>query len=141
VVHGEDGAPHAAGSRSGSKPVDPRPGAAGTGPRGSGDGSSVPRTSTHIPERLEGTLNDVRITRTCEYPLEQVRVPVLVIHGTADRFVPFEQHGKVLATRILGAELVAAEGGDHVAIYTHRSMIRPRVVRFLYEHAHHAAGK
>jgi pimeloyl-ACP methyl ester carboxylesterase len=89
--------------------------------------------------RLAGMMNDVQVTRTCEYPLEQVRVPTLVVHGAADRFVPFDQHARVLASRIPGAELVAPEGGDHVAIFTHRDMIRPQVVRFLREHAPRAA--
>jgi pimeloyl-ACP methyl ester carboxylesterase len=92
-------------------------------------------TSDRMALRLAGTINDVEITRTREYPLEQIRVPVLVVHGTADRFVPFERHGKALANRIPGAELIAAERGDHVSIYTHRSLVQPRVAGFLREHA------
>ena len=90
-------------------------------------------TSSRMALRLGGTMNDVRITRTREYPLERIRVPVLVVHGTADRLVPFDRHGKVLASRIPGAELVAAEGGGHISIFTHRDTIRPRVIRFLGE--------
>jgi pimeloyl-ACP methyl ester carboxylesterase len=85
--------------------------------------------------RLPGTLNDVAVTRTRTYPLEKIAVPVLVVHGTKDRAVPFARHGKVLAERIPGAELVALDGGDHVAIFTHRDEARARVVRFLSSHA------
>jgi pimeloyl-ACP methyl ester carboxylesterase len=88
-------------------------------------------SSDRVGERLAGTFNDVEITRTRDYPLEQIAVPTMVVHGTADPFVPFEQHGKVLATRIPGAELLAVEGGEHVTIFTHREIVRPRVVQFL----------
>lgn len=84
-----------------------------------------------MPLRLPGTLNDVEVTRTRDYPLEQVSVPTLVIHGTKDPFVPFEEHGKVLATRIPGARLLAAEGGEHVTIFTHRTIVRERVAQFM----------
>ncbi len=91
-------------------------------------------TANRMAQRLPGTENDIRVTRTTTYPLEQIAVPVLVVHGTADRLVPFAQHGKVLATRIPGAELLAIEGGEHVAIFTHRAEVRARVTRFLQEH-------
>ena len=82
-------------------------------------------------ERLDGTFNDVRATRTLDFPLESIHVPVLVVHGTKDPFVPFESNGKVLEERIPGAELLAVEGGEHVAIFTHRNLVRDRVIRFL----------
>jgi pimeloyl-ACP methyl ester carboxylesterase len=92
-------------------------------------------TSDRMALRLPGTLDDVAVTRTRTYPLDEVAVPVLVVHGTEDPAVPFAQHGKVLAERIPGAELVALEGGAHVAIFTHRDEARARVVRFLAAHA------
>jgi pimeloyl-ACP methyl ester carboxylesterase len=88
-------------------------------------------TSDRMAHRLPGTLNDVAVTRTRTYPLERIAVPVLVVHGTNDRAVPFALHGKVLAERIPRAELVALEGGEHVAIFTHRDEARAGVVRFL----------
>ena len=88
-------------------------------------------TSDRMALRLPGTENDIRVTRTTAYPLEQIAVPVLVVHGTADRLVPFPEHGKALATRIPGAELLAIEGGEHVAIFTHRAAVRARVTEFL----------
>ena len=85
--------------------------------------------------RLPGTENDIRVTRTSTYPLERIAVPVLVVHGTGDRPVPFAQHGKALAAQIPGAELLAVEGGEHVAIFTHQDAVRARVTQFLREHA------
>ena len=61
--------------------------------------------------RLAGTENDIAVTRSTEYALERVEVPVLVVHGTADRVVPFDPHGKGLAERIPEAELLAIPGG------------------------------
>jgi pimeloyl-ACP methyl ester carboxylesterase len=91
----------------------------------------VASTADRMSLRLPGTLVDVAVTRARSYPLERIAVPVLVVHGTRDPAVPFAQHGKVLAARIPGAELVALEGGEHVAIFTHRDEAKARVVRFL----------
>lgn len=95
----------------------------------------VRSTSDRMALRLPGTLVDVAVTRARDYPLERLAVPALVVHGTEDHHVPFARHGKVLAERIPGAELVALEGGEHVAIFTHRDEARARVVRFLAAHA------
>lgn len=86
--------------------------------------------------RIAGTENDIAVTRSAlDWPLEQLAVPALVIHGTADRVVPFARHGLPLATRIPGAELVRAEGGDHVSIFTHHGQCKARTVQFLTAHA------
>lgn len=91
----------------------------------------IASTSDRMALRLPGTLNDVAVTRAWTYPLERIAVPVLVVHGTKDSAVPFARHGEVLSERIPGAELVALDGGEHVAIFTHRDEARSRVVRFL----------
>jgi len=94
------------------------------------------RMSTdRVAQRLPGTFNDVTVTQTRDYPLEQIAVRTLVVHGTADPFVPFEKHGRMLAARIPGAELLAVEGGEHVTIFTHRAAVQPRVVGFLRANA------
>jgi pimeloyl-ACP methyl ester carboxylesterase len=94
-------------------------------------------TSDRMAQRLPGTENDIRVTRSTAYPLEKIAVPVLVVHGTADRLVPFAQHGQALAARIPGAELLAIEGGEHVAIFTHRAAVQAQVTQFLRRHAPH----
>jgi len=90
-------------------------------------------TRHRMADRLTGTRLDIEASRR-NVALENVRVPTLVVHGTADRVVPFSRHGAELARRIPGAELLAVDGGDHVAIFTHREMIAPRVRAFLAEH-------
>jgi pimeloyl-ACP methyl ester carboxylesterase len=92
-------------------------------------------TMSRMSARLAGTENDIRITRTTSYPLEEIRVPTLVVHGTGDRVVPYEPHALSLSKRILGAELLSIPGGEHVAIFTHRAEVRARVAAFLAAHA------
>jgi pimeloyl-ACP methyl ester carboxylesterase len=92
-------------------------------------------TADRTARRLDGTFNDVAVTRAREYPLDRITVPALVLHGTRDPLVPFERHGKVLAERIPGAALVALQGGEHAAIFTHRAEARAATTRFLRDHA------
>lgn len=54
-----------------------------------------------------------------DYPFEQISAPTLVIHGTADTDVPFEQ-AQTAARRIPGARLVPVEGADHLTLWRHR---------------------
>jgi pimeloyl-ACP methyl ester carboxylesterase len=92
-------------------------------------------TVDRMTERFAGTENDVEVTCTRTYPLEDIAVPTLIVHGTADPFVPFDHHGKVFAARIPAAELLALEGGEHPAIFTHRDEAQACVTRFLRQHA------
>lgn len=54
-----------------------------------------------------------------DYPFEQISAPTLVIHGTADTDVPFEQ-AETAAARIPGARLLPVEGADHLTLWRHR---------------------
>ncbi|QAZ67768.1 alpha/beta fold hydrolase [Solidesulfovibrio carbinolicus] len=89
------------------------------------------QTRSRLGERLAGTVNDVDVTRSRDYPLEDIAVPTLVVHGTADPHVPFAAHGKQLAERIPGARLVALAGGEHAAIFSHRGQAQQAVAAFL----------
>jgi pimeloyl-ACP methyl ester carboxylesterase len=91
-------------------------------------------TSDRMPQRLDGTENDIEITRNLSYPLENLSSPVLVVHGTEDRLLPFEAHAKIFEARVPNAELFAVEGGEHVAIFTHRKMVRAKVIEFMKNH-------
>jgi pimeloyl-ACP methyl ester carboxylesterase len=80
--------------------------------------------------RLTGTLNDMEQFEdlpTLRY--DKIPAPVLVVHGTGDRVVPFE-HGERVAAAAPGAELMPIEGGEHVAVFTHLHAIRARVREF-----------
>lgn len=87
----------------------------------------------NIDQRLKGTGNDIRQTRKLTYPLREITVPTLIIHGTEDSVVPFEKHAQYLAGNIPNAELYVVDGGEHSAIFTHRKAVRERVEQFLSE--------
>jgi pimeloyl-ACP methyl ester carboxylesterase len=81
--------------------------------------------------RLPGTEVDIATSRSdLGFELERISAPVLAVHGTADRAAPFAQAEAVRA-RVPGAELLAIEGGEHVALFTHLAEIRARVGPFL----------
>src|SRR5262249_7644396 len=52
-------------------------------------------TFNRMWQRIDGTENDIEISRTATYPLESLNVPVLIVHGTEDRLVPFSVHAKM----------------------------------------------
>jgi pimeloyl-ACP methyl ester carboxylesterase len=88
-------------------------------------------TMDRLGQRLPGTENDIRQSRRrFDYPMEEISVPLLAVHGTADKVVPFEQ-SRLLAGRVPGAELLAIEGGEHVSLFTHLDEIRARVTGWL----------
>ncbi len=91
--------------------------------------------SLSIPDRLAlrlpGTDNDYRRFKASDGGvLEGIAVPVLAVHGTGDRIVAFS-HGRAVADRVPGAELVAIEGGEHACLFTHRAIVKARVRQFL----------
>ncbi|MCB2185993.1 MAG: alpha/beta hydrolase [Deltaproteobacteria bacterium] len=96
-------------------------------------------TFDHMGERLDGTENDIAVSQGQAAPLEEVAAPVLVVHGTADPLLPFAAHAAVFQARLPRAELLAVPGGEHAAIFTHRSLVRPRVAEFLARHLPAAA--
>ena len=84
--------------------------------------------------RLDGLLNDLNnFQNTPDYPLEQITVPTLVIHGTADQMVPFVQ-GQASAARIPNAEFVIAVDGMHLCLVSHQEQITPAIIDFLRRH-------
>ncbi len=88
-------------------------------------------TMRDMGRRLNGTINDIRVTKKTEYPLSEISVPVLVVHGSDDPIVPYAEHGKRLVEEIPGAELCLAGQGEHCAIFTHNRQVRDSVADFL----------
>jgi len=96
-------------------------------------------TSDRMALRIPGTENDIATTRgKLELPLDELAVPVLVVHGTADRLAPFA-HGQAVASRAPGAELLRIDGGEHACLFTHLAEIRGRIASFLAAHPEAAA--
>lgn len=91
----------------------------------------VRSAGSDLPRRLPGTLADTdTFTRMAPIPVADLRLPVLVVHGRADRIVGFE-HGARIAREVPEADLLAIECGEHVAVFTHLDTVRARVAAFL----------
>jgi pimeloyl-ACP methyl ester carboxylesterase len=91
-------------------------------------------TMDRMALRIPGTEDDIATSRSALAGLESISVPVLAVHGTADQAAPFAQ-AEAIARTVPGAELLAIEGGEHVALFTHLAQVRARVGPFLAGHA------
>jgi len=63
-------------------------------------------------------------------PVEQIEAPTLVVHGDADRIVPYE-NGVELARRIPGARFERFAGGGHLLFLESPDRFNPLVQTFL----------
>ena len=63
--------------------------------------------------------------------LARVDVPTLVIHGDADRIVPFTAAGMRTAKLIKGARLVTVKEGPHCITWTHAEQVNSALLEFL----------
>jgi pimeloyl-ACP methyl ester carboxylesterase len=92
-------------------------------------------TYDRMPLRVAGTENDIASTSSeLSFPLERIRAPMLIVHGTKDTTAPYDQAQR-LAARVPGAELLTLEGGEHFALFSHLHEVRARVGPFLRAHA------
>ena len=68
------------------------------------------------PQHSIGYRNDMQQFATLSaYPFQQIVVPTLIVHGTADVDVPFRQTEE-LANALPHAQLVAIEGANHLSV-------------------------
>jgi non-heme chloroperoxidase len=65
--------------------------------------------------------------------LPKIDVPVLVMHGTDDRLLPFESTGARLPALIADCTLVTVEGGPHNIGWTHPVEVNTALLAFLSE--------
>src|SRR5215471_4390894 len=101
---------------------------------------ALARCFSMISRRKLGLLNDAeQLTTMPAYELEKISVPTLVMHGTADKLVPFA-HARLLAKKVLNAELVKVRGAGHLFFTTHREKVVPRLIEFLRRNANVVAG-
>lgn len=87
--------------------------------------------------RTAGTANDTALSRRLDHmPLEQVRCPTLIVHGTHDADVPFYQ-GVYAHERIAGAERVWIADGSHLGFWLspHAAQAQAAARAFLDRHA------
>jgi pimeloyl-ACP methyl ester carboxylesterase len=65
---------------------------------------------------VEGWLeDDIAFTRSWGFGLEEISVPVMIWHGSADLAVPFS-HGQWLASHLPGASVHLEEGEGHLSV-------------------------
>jgi non-heme chloroperoxidase len=62
--------------------------------------------------------------------LPKIDIPVLVMHGTADRILPIEACGPRTAEMIPGSEFVPVEGASHGLCWTHAEEVNAQIVPF-----------
>jgi pimeloyl-ACP methyl ester carboxylesterase len=65
-----------------------------------------------------------------EYPMEEIRVPVLVIHAVDDSLAKYE-NAEALAARIPNARLLSIPSGGHLLLGMNDT-IRSEIARFLH---------
>jgi non-heme chloroperoxidase len=63
--------------------------------------------------------------------LAGIGIPVLTVHGGADRIVPLPASGKRMPEAVKGSELKVIEGGPHGLNWTHADELNRELVRFL----------
>jgi non-heme chloroperoxidase len=81
---------------------------------------------------LKGTLDCVSAWLTdFRSDLKRIDIPTLVIHGDADRIVPFSASGKRMSEFVKGSKLVVVEGGPHGLNWTHTEKINRELLAFL----------
>jgi non-heme chloroperoxidase len=60
-----------------------------------------------------------------------IDVPVLVVHGTGDRILPFESTAARLPALLADCTLVAVEGGPHNVAWTHPEEVNEALLTFI----------
>jgi len=86
-------------------------------------GASATASLACVPTWLEDFRKD----------LARVQVPSLVIHGDADRIVPFSASGQRTAKLVPGARLVVIKDGPHCISWTHAEEVNNALLSFLKE--------
>src|SRR6266705_1450001 len=86
---------------------------------------------------LSGSVASVACVRTWyedfRKDLARITSPTLVIHGDADRIVPYASSGQRTAKLVQGARLVTVKNGPHCIIWTHSDEVNNALLSFLKE--------
>jgi non-heme chloroperoxidase len=72
--------------------------------------------------------------------LLNIDVPMLVVHGTEDRILPFEATAKRLPDHVANLRLISVEGGPHNIGWTHPEECNKALLEFLAEDTGPSAG-
>jgi non-heme chloroperoxidase len=63
--------------------------------------------------------------------LKRIDIPMLVVHGTEDRILPYEATAKRLPALVDDLKLVSVEGGPHNIAWTHPAEVNGALLEFL----------
>ena len=80
--------------------------------------------------RLEGWRNDKDKFKTLSLPLNKIKCPTLIIHGTEDINVDIKHAEKALK-EIQNSKLYIVEGGDHYMSFSHSNEIEKEISNFI----------
>ena len=80
--------------------------------------------------REAGWRNDNDVLNNLDLPVSSLAVPTLILHGTADINVPFENSAR-LADEIYDSQLYAISGGNHLARLSHWEELNTVVLEFM----------
>jgi pimeloyl-ACP methyl ester carboxylesterase len=69
------------------------------------------------------------------HDIERIDVPMLILHGTADRILPIDGQGRRLHAALPAARYVEIDGGPHVVCVTHAEEVNRELLAFLREPA------
>ncbi len=89
----------------------------------------VQRAMLLIPGTLESMKQEMHQLNPASLEVSDIRVPVLILHGDADKMVPYEV-GEKLVDRILGARLGTFEGAGHMLPLANTKPVALAIKRF-----------
>ncbi len=93
-------------------------------------------TFVPLSVREAGIRNDIlQLRALSDFPFERITAPTLVVHGTADKCVPFAE-AEAVARRIPGALLLPVEGAGHlVELGPLAPDVQTSITEFLRQHS------
>jgi pimeloyl-ACP methyl ester carboxylesterase len=87
--------------------------------------------NTAVSASAEGTIACVATWYTdFRADLPKIDIPVLILHGTADRILPIEACGPRSHELIKGSQYVPIEGAGHGLCWTHAEEVNEQLLRF-----------
>lgn len=92
-------------------------------------------TMIEIPTPVHGIMQQFQacLAHDTYEELTKINIPVLVLHGDADRLIPVE-NGKMLADRIKDSELYIVSGAGHLYLTEAQKAVDEKVIDFLKKH-------
>ncbi|WP_139415482.1 alpha/beta fold hydrolase [Agromyces laixinhei] len=63
--------------------------------------------------------------------IEQIDVPALILHGTADRILPIDATAREFTKRLSAADYIEIEGAPHGLLWTHGTEVNEALLTFL----------